>query len=441
MSANAAVFDEYVSTFVQRLPYYATKQPGRSWITKKKPLADPAIHAHLRGQYAVATVSPWYPTFGALDMDDVSEGRLLDTLADLGLYSHNSIVCESESPRSYHVYFRPVYRDRPATVRLFNEIFNLWSIKKHIEIYPQAQRCFRLPLGPTDKLLLHEQPLLPLTLKDKLEKFQKLDEYELSEAPLDRQTTLDLEGGNLPILFDAYRRGKEYYTQGLCEYNSRYEAQFCVLYYLWRQNIDVQDAIVTCFEWISSKHNQYSKDIRRHKNVVYNEIMRQAHRIWSNYELANTYPDETHNAYYGYLTKNDIDKIIFLADGNMPRMRFFANLVQYINVRQQRESVGVHCDKLVSWSSSRTYLKYLDELSKKGILMRDDRYLTGKFSKRIKLNWPFQPVQKAIVVEDRTAGLLQSMKIVYEPQELTYKLKQTKINKSTVSRTIKKIFN
>lgn len=436
-----AVDPEYLSTFVQRNPKYAVKMPGKTWRTKQKPLADKPIAAHMRGQYAVATVSPWYPSFGVVDIDDAPRDKVYSICETIGLNESNSLICESESPDSYHIYFRPRYNDKPPTIRLLNNVFKNWATKRGVEVYPRATKCFRLPFGPTDRPILHNGATSNMTLKEKLYWFNKIDEYDLAESPADRQTILDFQIDPLPVCSTTYKRGLDYMEYGLEATGTRHEAQFCVLYAMWRQNYDIQDAINACFYLIKTKHNGFSKDIKRNQNQVLREIMRQADRIWSDYELARTYPDATHNQNYGYLTKPDIVDIIRICEGNLPRIKFLGELVRYINPRQAKGAVSVHRDRLISWSSKTNYTRFLDELSQQGIVERDSRYIVGKMAKTIKLKWKFRGSEMAIKADKRTTDTVESITNSFAPEELRQHLKEAGIKKSTISMQLKAIFD
>ena len=78
----------------------------------------------------------------------------------------------------------------------------------------------------------------------------------------------------------------------------------------------------------------------------------------------------------------------------------------------------LHRDSLVEWSSTRTYLKNLDELQAKGIVKRYDSYKVDEFSKSIKINWKFKDIDKAILVDNRAPESFEdTIKACYKPEE------------------------
>ena len=78
-----------------------------------------------------------------------------------------------------------------------------------------------------------------------------------------------------------------------------------------------------------------------------------------------------------------------MCKANIPRSRFLFKLVKYSYPWRFRSFIGINRDKLVLWSSERTYRKYLIEFESKGFLKRDRAYSTGIFSIEIKLNWEY----------------------------------------------------
>lgn len=415
MPAPAAQINpEYLKIFVQRKPKYAVKIKGR-WTTKRKPLADPAIKAHLDGKYDVAAVAPWYPQYGSIDLDDVESSQMLEIIDSIGLNESNSLICQSESKNSYHVYFKPIYRNKPPTIKLLNTCFAEWATRKSVEIYPQAEKCFRLPFSPKDQIITPAKGLMEYDLEQKMHWFSKLDEYDLSffhkkddKSQIKQLTTTET---------NTYAHGVEFLETGLTETRSRNDAQFCVLYSFWRRNYTVEDAVDACSQWIKLKHNNYSRDITNFRRV-HAEIRRQAKSIWDKYEHNNLYPDLAHNRNYGYLTKSDLINIIKVCEGNLHRIRFMGELIRYCNPRQNRDEINIHSDRLQEWSSKTNYIRFMEELQQKGVITRNRFYKVGETSKAIKLNWDFRTDIEAIKADNRTTNTTTSIANSFAPREL-----------------------
>jgi hypothetical protein len=388
-------FKSYIAYFVQTSPKYAIKQNGGRWTTQKKNLADPAIAAHLKGEYSIGSLSRWYPKFGALDFDGVPIEDVYRCMDELGLKDSNSMLCTSEREDGYHLLFRPIYKGKRMTPSLLHMILGTYVAEKNaqnipLELYPQEDQCFRLPFGPNQKMI-REGLLLNLQWFEKLYWFEKLDEVDLA-------SDLNLPGRTVYRTgIDA--EGAELLESGLVEPNSRYESQYKVLYHLWRQGESREMAIDAVWSWIQSKHNELSKDIRSSSKVVRKEIARQAQAIWLFTDRKRENPAKDFGK--EYLTKSDLLAIIRFSNGSLPKMKFLANLVSYFNPRQNTGHIPVHSDLLIQWSSRDTYQNHIEELVDKGIVERTVNYSVGNHAKMIRLAWDYRPSHDAIQDDGR----------------------------------------
>lgn len=434
-------FEEYVSTFIQRHPRYAIKPLGRPWKSRKRPLSDPVIKAHLNKQYSVGVLGKWYPEYCILDIDDRQMGIVHDIKEKLKLDERNSMLLSSESPNSYHILLRPQYNEKPPTIRLLQNILCKFGDTHAIEIYPQSSRVIRLPFGAYQDCLDYNYAHLK-EWEDKLYWFQKLDDYSLSNV---KDTyTIQLTPYLIPDKLRPHNiliEGRELLEHGLQMPSSRHEAQFKVIYHLWRQNIPLEEVIQIVWNWIKNKHNGFSKDIIRHPRRVKEEIKRQATHIYSKYEFSNIYPDNTHNTFHGYITKPDMQEIIAVCRASKPRMNYLFHIVKHYYPRRHRLFIPYHRDLLVSWSSHRTYLKYLNEFEEKGILQRGSSYSTDRFSKNIKLAWRFKNSNAAISFEGRAVDNFEdTIKLIYTPAELRELALKAGASKYAVSIMVKNIY-
>jgi len=428
-------FTEYVDTFIQRLPRYTVKV--KNWKTKKKPLSDTPIKAHLNGQYYVGVLGKWYPEYSILDIDNVAQEEAERIREQLGLDELNSMLQTSESSNSYHILLRPSYNNKPPTIRLLQDTFKTFGKQNNIEIYPQANRTIRLPFGYRQNCLDFEYIDLK-DWKEKLNWFLKLDDFNLSDIPY-QQPELDLTYEN-PGRPDVSQEGGYLLQYGLQIKNSRHEAQFKMLYNLWRRNIPYSQAINIVWQTIKNKHNGFSKDIINNPGIVEKEIIRQAGRIYDTYEHTYIYPDETHNGHNGYITKKDIETIVGLSKANLPRMRFLYNLVKYCYPRRYRNFINVHSDKLRQWSK-KNYLRYLDELTSLQVLKRADTYLVDKFSKSINLNWSYKSPLNAILEDSRAPETLEAtIRLSYEPEEFRELLVKAGSERTNAIKSVKGIY-
>lgn len=434
------LFQDYTAAFVQRIPRYCVKTKN-GWRSRSKSLSDKAVQAHLSQKYAVGGLGPWYPGFAILDFDNVPKRLVDDVRTELGLDDSNSMLCSSESPNSYHLLIRPNYNGKPPTMKLLHLVLDPFGKFHNIEIFPQANRTIRLPFGKGQDCLDYKYQYLN-TWEDQLYWFNKLDEKELEAVKL-HQLSLDLKPRQQAKIegISAYKDGEGYLNHGLQAPSTRNQAQFCILYYLWRNNVDLQVAVKMVWQWIRTMHNGFSKDFLRYPQRVKEEIQRQGAHIWDKYDRSSVYPDSTHNTFHGYISKPDLFEIVDATGGSLPRSRFLFNLVKYTYPRRHKTFVPVHTAKLRSWGSWRTSQKYLDELDQKGIARRGKSYQVGKFSKPIKLNWKFKDSGKAILFEGRSVDTFdKTVRLVYKPAEFSQKLQAVGVKRTTAIEQVKTVF-
>lgn len=400
----------YTNNFVQRTPRYAVKFPGGRWNTKNKPLSDRPIISHLNNKYYVGTLSQWYPHFVIIDIDNVPL-HTVDRMRELlNLNPNNSMLCSSESPNCFHILLKPLYNNKPPTVKLLQAIFRIFASIHHIEIFPQSNKVIRLPFCSSQSFIDEEYHLLNSShWSEKLYRFNKLPDYDLnSVAHHQLSIPLDYITPKSDKILTTLQEGRILYEHGLQMPSSRHDSQFNVLYFLFRSNTPQDVAVDMTFDWLRKKHNGFSKDYPGRSQLCKQEIIRQADCIYTKYDLTDYLPDSTHNLFNGFISKSDLISIVNICSGSVPRMKFLFNLFRYVNPRRYRTFINVHSDKLISWSSRMTYIKYLNEFEEKGILKRGTSYMHDLYSKSIIPNWNFSSPADAILYDGRSPNLLNN---------------------------------
>lgn len=403
-------------------PYPARREPIIFWVTaSKRPLTYSHVAAHLSGLISVGTFSKWYPTIGLIDLDSVTLERAEEVRAAYGMNTRNSILAKSRSPEHCHLAFRPVYNGRPMTARLFQTLGTTMGRLQDVEVYPRIDHAIRAPFGkyfrPTDpgREFMNAEELMA--------EFETLYEYEMKG----RFPYIVLEPTSLE-LFRAqelnqvdrswYRQGADLYAGGLQARSTRHDAQARVIYWLFRRNIPPDVVKRLTYEWIKRSHNGFSEDINSGRYATIRaEIRRQVDYFYSNFEAFRYFPDWIHNSYGGWITRPDLETIVRLTGGSLPRIRFAVELVKFSNPRKNRPWIRVHTDYLIQWSSKGNYLRYLDGLEAKGILRRNTAYLPGSlaiggrgFSKSITFTgWRFQDQSAALLDDGRTPESFRSI--------------------------------
>ena len=437
---NQLTLLDFRNTFVQGWPRYIIKpidgqKKWRNVEASQYPLYDQDIQHHLEGKIAIGTYGKWYPVHGLLDFDGQQLCKVDEIREILEMNGSNSMLCASESKDSYHLIFRPTYNEKPPTLNLLTDIMQPFVKEHGLEAYPSAKQACRLPFGKIQQVL---QPGLEFVgdWHKKLYWFDKLDEYDLARVPFHQQP-LALEiprdsSANLP----SYTKGQELFEYGLQAPHTRYGSPFYVLYFMWRRNVSLETVIAETYKWIKKKHNGFSQDIANPRRVK-TEIKRQASRIYTHY----TYPDEAHNTYCGWVTRDDLPEILHYTDASLPKARFLFHLVKYFYPRRVRSRVTVHSELLVKWSSKRTYQTRVEELGQLGIARRSGIYIVGRKSKDMILTWKYRHPENAVLLDERAPDTLEdTLAASYEPEELRALLKQAGMDRRNISSYLKRIF-
>ena len=259
--------EDYLSLFVQREPHYAVKRAnGGRWRTVHAPLTNSRVTKHLTGAEHVAVLGRWYPEYCVIDIDSKPMSFVEDVRGELGLDHSNSLVVSSESKDSYHILLRPIFNERPPTLNLLMEHFDGFCARRGVEVYPQRNRPVRLPFGPVQRILEPGMEWID-HWAIKTFWFQKLDECDLCQMPAEQPylpLVLPHEQGRVSM----YVEGQSLLQTGLRAPSTRHDAQFKVLYFLWRRNIPYHTAIDIARKWIREKHNGFSRDIKAHPREV-----------------------------------------------------------------------------------------------------------------------------------------------------------------------------
>ena len=376
-------FRSYCKTFVNRYNGYTIKKDDE-WTTRHKTLSDIAIAAHIAGKYHVGCCGKRDVSAAILDFDDVSLDKIYDIRESIGLDESTSLLCTSASDNSYHLYFRPLYSEKPVTIPWLHDLLKSACRRqedKNIELYPQKYHSFRLPFGPLQRIVSPDGQPLNNDFSEKMYWYDKIDTFDLNQPQFTDQLRSSWKAGTAK---GVAAEGLSLLETGLVDTCTRNHAQWKVLYSFWRQNMPEEVAIEHTWEWINAKHNDLSSTMKTSPGKVYKDISSQAERIWGDYDRYDVSSNVTVNT-NEYLTEEDIKDIIRITEGNLPQMKFLGNLVSYRNARQGREFLSIHSNILRKWSS--IYMKHLDHLKAKGILTRKSPYSTDRFAKCITLKW------------------------------------------------------
>lgn len=400
LAQEDVLLSQFIKVFVSGGgKYYSKTSEGEDWIELEQSPDNHAIRQHLLGEHALAVSDQHHAHYAILKFNEISFDDLAMVAHEQRLNERNSLLLSGESRNSYQLLFKPVYRNRPPAIGFLHKIIDPISIYGNAELFPRKQDNIRLPFGPEQ--LVCEYPVFekearcklkmairkpPMPWQEIFKRFQALQPIELCGLKFHNENfRRRWKPGQVRELV---RQGYDFLAQGITKGQSQENAQFCVLYYLWwTRNFTQQDAVSHAKQWVVSKHNNINSQKKVSK--VLSEIERQAAWIWKNYQhLPVVSPKQRVKA--GRLTINDIKIITEAAQGKLSLAKFLFKLVSHFSaIGCLDESTPVSKHLLASMSSNNSYVKYLKELKKRGVLCRYDNYCSKAsgvaFSKNIRL--------------------------------------------------------
>jgi hypothetical protein len=340
------------------------------------------------------------------------------------------------------------------------------SIRKQtglqIELYPDAKRIFRWPLGRGQRPIRDGIPQWNEEWADALRELIDLDPYELFRnpylppppTPLRRQNGRETAGegeeagkAKLDLTTWYKRRLAENMINGLFdreemrkyEVFTRYDAQTVVIQYLYRRNMIQENAVIFVKTWIRTYGRilveyVYSRSLPEalatgNWQVIDSQIVRQVREIYDNYwdavqkiKKARHYPDDV-QVLAGYVGAEDVHWIAATFRGDLRSQRRTFDLILYMRPRME-----LHDWIYIPWWRWREIAKTHDgspdyawrnDLEARGILeaRHDYRHVEGdpgaSYAKRFRLIG-LKPHVEPLAVDGRpVVDLIEAAVIVF----------------------------
>jgi len=440
---TAPDFRAYAREFVFYGRLHTWKDPGGGeWKTRRRPVTPEEVALHLYGARDLGVPGPWYPPYMIIDIDNRSRQEVEEIRSTLGATTDNSILEEGERKDHYNLILRPSYHENPCTAKLLVDVTKRFGITWRVEIFPQLKKTKRLPFGPHQELL-DEEYRLAETWEEKFRRYRGLIPYDLSRVPRHRiSLPIVLPGGGIEI--GDHRTAEDLYIHGLQRPSSRHQAQYMILDLFWRANTSKRNAIYEVRKWIREKHNGFSEEVRRGTwREIDGEIQRQADYIYERRAGMAVYPDAVHNFHAGYVTKDDIVRLVKVNRGSWPRIKFWFPAIRYSNPRRYWPYINIHTDKLIEWGSRDTYLRYIQEWEGKGLAKRAESYLVGQFSKALKFTgWKLRGAENAVLYGGRAVDTLdKAVKLTFDPWEFRELLRSVGVDRRQALRRQNQVFS
>jgi hypothetical protein len=396
------------------------------WSTYDQPTSDRLIKGHLNGEFWLGTRAPWYPTVWNLDIDRPTPERLkeiYDRFDSIGLGEKQRARMTTPSyveSGNHRIYLRLEHNFRPVTFQRGYEILSL-NFRDVCEVYPQKNRVDRLPCGKNQDLIGDNGQILSrLSWQQEMQHLLNIEPTPLGNLQQQLQLLPDpeLEPGDRPGTWKPKNEVAELIEHGLQAGGiTRADAQYEILNYFWRANLQPFEAAEKTRLWLREHHNGFSDEVNAGRwREIDSHIDRQTAWIWA--RPAPIYPDSTHSL-QGALTRADLEFAAKVFPGSAVRQKQLTALIGYYRPRRHHDFVFIP-----AWywreevANDRTYKAFLEELETKGLLKINKHYSIGEYSRRYKLELPATskpPIQR----DDRNVtNFYDALGIAYTRREI-----------------------
>jgi hypothetical protein len=422
---------------------YEYKGERTDWSTYHQPTNDRLIKAHLDGDLWLATRAPWYPVLFNLDIDKPTPEKLDKIYKRFDCYG----ISESQRVRmttpsfkehgNHRIYLRLERNDQPVTfTRGYEALKN--SFADVCEIYPQKNRVDRVPCGKHQDLISDDGHVLSkLSWRQEMHHLLKIDPTPLESLQLQLELLPDpeLEPPDQPCAWKPKHEVAELIEHGLQgDSLTRSAAQYEILNYYWRAQMQPFEAAEKVRVWIRTKHNGFSKEVKLGRlREIDAHIARQTAWIWQ--RPAPIYPDSTHGL-QGAVTRADLEFASRVFPGNAVRQKQLIALCSYYRPRRHHGFVFI---PVWYWreqiANDRTYKAFVAELESKGLLTTIRHYQRGEFCRRYRLELP-KTSQQPIRRDDRNVtDFYAALSLAFTSQSDIAEL--TGLNRMTLWRHLK----
>lgn len=366
--------------------------PQKNWFTRKQKVSDFLIKKHLDQKYSVALPGSWYPYLFRLDVDfnirdAILYGKIISEILDiLELEECQYWIMTSPSYKkngaNCHILLHLTYRGNLPTLKLGRK-FLLDKVGHLCEVYPQANRLCRLPLGRDQFLVSHEGFVRhDLHWVEAMHLIEKLEPLHI--PPPESNKIFGSGNSRSKEINLNFRKDEveQLINDGLNSYCSRHISQWRIILYKLRQNWIPDDVITFVQAWIRKNHNGYSKEINTgNQHIVDQEIIRQVEWVYNQGILPDKL-DKTERA----LTASDILFAIEKFKGDVINQKRLIKLVGYYRLRQNYQD-QIHDEVFIPyhiWHSiagKNEYKDFIKRLIEMKLLYTDWKYRHNQYDK------------------------------------------------------------
>ena len=342
--------------FVNPAPPIGLQPPGGRWRTLHRRPTPPDTWAHLRGRVWFGSSGRWYPVFIIIDVDAPRGGydEAMKALERLGFREGvNCVAFTSPSwdkDRSFHVLAPVAYKGKHATLRKIQDILKQYV--RPFELYPQAERICRWPLGRDQVRIRNGIPDTDSDWVEALKELLDLEPVELAPLELPRQRPLVVRPSEpLRLTLEGWTRLQEAQAVflGYVGNHDRFEVQGILIRYFYRMNFPLERTIKEVQTWMRKKGyllRDRSRTIDRALRTgdwskVDKHIARQAVDAYKKYWIkvmearaswSGPYPDGV-ALWEGFIAADDIVWVAELFRGDLRSQRRMLDLIAFVRPR------------------------------------------------------------------------------------------------------------
>lgn len=366
--------------------------PQKNWFTLKQKVSDILIEKHLNRQYSVALSGSWYPYNFILDVDLNNGnanlyGKVVGEILDiLDLEECQYWIMTSPSYKingaNCHIFLHLTYRGNLPTLKLGRN-FLLSKVGHLCEVYPQANRLCRLPLGRDQFLVSHEGFVRhDLHWIDAMHLIEKLEPVQIPPPTLiskngnkksySKEINLNFQIGEVENLIN----------EGLQKNHSRHMSQWKIILYRLRQNWIPEDVVIFVQKWIRAMHNGFSKEINKGNfHGVDEEIVRQVKWVY-NQDILPDKLDKMDKA----LTASDVLFAIEKFRGDVINQKRLLKLIGYYRLReghlgQKHGEIFIPYHVWHSIAGKNEYKDFIKKLIAMNLIYTDWKYRHNPYDK------------------------------------------------------------
>lgn len=372
-------------------------QKGWDWKVKKPYLGK--IAGHLRGNYYIGLLAPYFPVYAVIDVDS-PRGSTRDTITEIAqkleldesqyaVFTSPSFWKSRESHAgSFHVCTRPTYDDNPASLKIHEWRLGPIVDELGFERFPRTRKLLRLPFGRDQHYIEHSGRFeFDLSWQERLRILKRLVPVDLKKYPFQVQE-VPIAGCRLDRIDTSPQKkeAEELIRTGLVRRNTRHDMTGLLARWCYFRNTTPERAKEFILDFLRRKHNGMSDEIENDNwKLVEKETETWVDKTYECFAARNVFPDNVHNL-IGWATRDDIKLISQALHGDYINQRRLFKFVSYCRPRWgDREYIPIHRDRFRKIAGRERKSDFRRLMEEKKLIDFKDSYRVGAYSKSYRM--------------------------------------------------------